>query len=111
MGDVSVKTGTMRRLSSGLLVLEVVLGLLGLSAAPAAAQVQDSIPGVTLGLLYETGYQPALAIQPFSGRLGGETAASQVEAIMARDLRYSDRFEVMDSLPESLVGDEIDYQL
>ncbi len=93
MGDVSVMV----------LALAAVL-----SAAPAAAQVQDSIPGVTLGLLYETGYQPALAIQPFSGRLGGETAASQVEAIMARDLRYSDRFEVMDSLPESLVGDEID---
>ena len=74
------------------------------------AQKTDSIPGVTLGLLYERGYQPALAIQPFSGRLGGETLASQVEGIIARDLRYSDRFEVMDSLPESLVGDEIDYQ-
>ena len=78
---------------------------------PAAAQGPDSIPGVTLGLLYERGYQPALAVQPFSGRLGGEASAPRVEAIMARDLRYSDRFEIMDSLPESLVGDEIDYQL
>ena len=78
---------------------------------PAAAQGPDSIPGVTLGLLYERGYQPAFAVQPFSGRLGGEASAPRVEAIMARDLRYSDRFEIMDSLPESLVGDEIDYQL
>lgn len=78
--------------------------------SPLAAQ-QDSIPGVTLGLLYEAEFQPALAVQPFVGRLGGESVASQVEAIIARDLRYSDRFEVMDSLPSSLVGDEIDYQL
>ena len=69
---------------------------------------QDSIPGVTLGLLYEAEFQPALAVQPFSGRLGGESWAAQVEAIIARALRYSDRFEVMDSLPASLVRDEID---
>ena len=78
--------------------------------SPLTAQ-QDSIPGVTLGLLYEAEFQPALAVQPFLGRLGGESMASRVEAIIARDLRYSDRFEVMDSLPASLVADEIDYQL
>jgi TolB protein len=78
--------------------------------SPLAAQ-QDSIPGVTLGLLYEAEFQPALAVQPFLGRLGGESVASRIEAIIARDLRYSDRFEVMDSLPRSLVGNEIDYQL
>lgn len=95
-------------LGMGLLALVVAVGL---SAVPGAAQERDSIPGVTLGLLYETGFQPALAVQPFFGRLGGEATAPQVEAIMARDLRYSDRFEVMDSLPAALVGDEIDYQL
>ena len=79
-------------------------------ASPLTAQI-DSIPGVTLGLLYEAEFQPALAVQPFSGRLGGETLAPRVEAIIARDLRYSDRFEIMDSLPPSLVRDEIDYQL
>ena len=78
--------------------------------SPLAAQ-QDSIPGVTLGLLYEAEFQPALAVQPFRGRLGGEAVAPRVEAIIARDLRYSDRFEVMDSLPAALVGDEVDYQL
>ncbi len=101
---------------SNLRVSLLVLVAVVLPAVPAvtptsAQQVEDSIPGVTLGLLYETGYQPALAVQPFTGRLGGEALASRVEAIMARDLRYSDRFEIMDSLPESLVGDEIDYQL
>jgi len=77
----------------------------------ARAQVTDSIPGVTLGLLYESSYLPALAIQPFTGRLGGEADAPRVEAIVGRDLRYSDRFNVMDSLPADLVPNEIDYQL
>ncbi len=114
MRDVSVNADVRSRpLVSSLRVSLLALVLAGvvLSGETAAAQVQDSIPGVTLGLLYETGYQPALAVQPFTGRLGGEASAPRVEAIMARDLRYSDRFEIMDSLPESLVGDEIDYQL
>ena len=78
--------------------------------SPLAAQ-QDSIPGVTLGLLYEAEFQPALAVQPFLGRLGGELVAAQVETIIATDLRYSDRFQIMDSLPRSLVAGEVDYQL
>ena len=82
-----------------------------LLTAPAAAQERDSIPGVTLGLVYETAYQPALALKPFTGRFGGAVAATQVEAIIGRDLRYSDRFEILDSLPGSLTGEGIDYQL
>jgi TolB protein len=77
----------------------------------ASAQERDSIPGVTLGLVYETAYSPALALKPFSGRFGGETVAPQVEAIIGRDLRNSDRFAVLDSLPGSLLGEGIDYAL
>ena len=78
----------------GLRVQTLLAGVLAtaLAGAPAAAQQLDSIPGVTLGLLYEAEFQPALAILPFSGRLGGEATASEVQGIMARDLRYSDRF-------------------
>ncbi len=65
------------------LVWVVLLPMVGMSPlalmSPLAAQ-QDSIPGVTLGLLYEAEFQPALAVQPFSGRLGGELLASRVEA-------------------------------
>jgi hypothetical protein len=64
-----------------------------------------------LGLLYETSAPPALAIKPFSSRFGGGGAAPRVEAIIARDLRYSDRFSVMDSLPASLLGEGVDYVL
>lgn len=82
-----------------------------LTALPATAQDRDQIPGVSLGLVYETTYQPALAIKPFTGRFGGGGLASEVEAIVARDLRFSDRFVVMDSIPGGLVGDRIDYSL
>jgi TolB protein len=80
-------------------------------ALPAQAQGRDSIPGVTLGLLYESSYSPALALKPFTGRFGGAGVAPQVEAIVGRDLHNSDRFEVMDSLPASLLGEGVDYAL
>ncbi len=72
---------------------------------------RDSFPGVRLGLIYETSYQPVLAVKPFSSRFGGEGIDSQTEAIIARDLRYSNRFEMLDSLPASLLGEAIDYTL
>ena len=77
----------------------------------ALAQARDSIPGVSLGMVYEAAYAAGLAVKPFSGRFGGEAVAPQVEAIMGRDLRYSDRFQVMDSLPAALLGEGIDYAL
>ena len=79
--------------------------------APTAVAAQDELPGVELGLVYANSYRPALAVQPFTGSFGGEAVAAQVEAIVGRDLRYSDRFEVMDSLPAGLVGSEVDYSL
>jgi TolB protein len=81
-------------------------------AQPADAQQRDTIPGVELGIVYQTAAQPALAVKPFTGRAGGEGVAPRVEAILARDLRFSNRFTVMDSLPASLVGGEgVDYRL
>jgi len=74
-------------------------------------EVRDTFPGVRLGLIYEAGFEPALAIKPFTSRFGGGGAEVQVEAIIARDLRYSDRFSLMDSIPASLVGQGVDYNL
>lgn len=87
------------------------IALLAASSLPVGAQERDSIPGVTLGLIYETAYQPALALKPFTGRFGGAGAAAQVEAIIGRDLRNSDRFQMLDSLPPALTGEGIDYTL
>ena len=83
----------------------------GVDSRAAAAQERDSIPGVTLGLVYETSYRPALALKPFTGRFGGGGLAPRVEAIIGRDLRNADRFEVLDSLPAHLVGEAVDYAL
>ena len=80
----------------------LLVGVLTLGASAASAQERESIPGVSLGLVYENDTQPALAIQPFTGRFGGAGLSSQVEAIIGRDLRNSDRFQVMDSLPAAL---------
>ena len=72
---------------------------MGLLVSSGFAQERDSLPGVSLGLVYENQPQPALAIQPFTGRFGGADLVDDVEVIVGRDLRNSDRFEVMDSTP------------
>jgi TolB protein len=96
--------------------LKILVGLIlllgsGSVDALAGQERVDTFPGVRLGLIYETSYQPVLAIKPFTSRFGGGGVHSQAEAIIARDLRYSDRFEMLDSLPASLVGEGIDYTL
>ena len=91
---------------------ELVL-LFGVGSVERAAgqEREDTFPGVRLGLIYETSYQPVLAIKPFTSRFGGGGVEGQVQAIIGRDLRYSDRFEMLDSLPPSLMGEGIDYTL
>ena len=90
-------------------VVAVAMGVMAIGAS--AAEGQDELPGVSLGLVYANSYLPALAVQPFTGAFGGDVLAPQVEAIVGRDLRNSDRFEVIDSLPDALVGNQVDYAL
>jgi TolB protein len=99
----------LRRVWLGGVFLAALMAVGVLQAAEAAAQ--DELPGVELGLTYANAYVPALAVKPFTGSFGGDAIASQVEAIVGRDLRSSDRFEVMDSLPAGLVGTGVDYTL
>jgi TolB protein len=82
-------------------------------ALPLAAQVpEERFPGVSLELISEGTRALPLAIQPFSGAPGAEGVASRAENIMARDLRNSNRFQVLDSLPAALAGGEgVDYAL
>ncbi len=84
---------------------------LGATLDGVAQQVEERFPGVSLGLSYETRALPTLAIQPFTSGFGDPSQATQVENIVARDLRYSDRFQVMDALPAALVREEVDYAL
>lgn len=90
-----------------------VLVAAALAWAPVlAAQEEDAaIPGVSLGTVYETTYVPPVAVLPVQGRFGGEAEAQGVHEIVVRDLRYSDRFQVIDSLPPALAGRGVDYGL
>ena len=89
----------------------VAWAVMTMGVGASAAEAQDELPGVSLGLVYANSYLPALAVQPFTGAFGGDMLAPQVEAIVGRDLRNSDRFEVIDSLPDALVGSQVDYAL
>lgn len=94
------------------LVRGAVLAVSAVSAAGAAAQDENVIPGVSLGLVYETDYLRPLALMPFFGDgADGHAAAVEAELIVGRDLRNSDRFQIVDSLPASLAGGGVDYEL
>jgi TolB protein len=101
----------MRRLTLRPALAAVALLALGAVQPPALDAQQEELPGVRLGLVYENAYVPALGVQAFGGRLGGEGLAPRVEAIVARDLDYSDRFQVLDSLPVRVSADAVDYSL
>ncbi len=92
-------------------LLATALGVLPMGIGASGVAAQDELPGVSLGLVYANSYLPALAVQPFTGAFGGDMISPQVEAIVGRDLRNSDRFEVIDSLPDALVGSQVDYAL
>jgi len=87
------------------------LWMLGGPAGATAQDVEDRWPGVSLGLTYESRVLPALGIQPFLSEPGMESVARAVEEIVTRDLRYSNRFSVLDAVPAALARDEVDYAL
>ena len=70
-----------------------VVAVLSLLSAPLVAQ--DTL-GVRLGISYTAGTRPGLVILPSAG-------LDSVRAILARDLDYSDRFEVV-TIPASEVS-------
>src|SRR5688572_6995339 len=87
------------------------LALLLAVAAPAAAQEGDTTqlpPGVRLGLIYTPGMAQRLAVRPFSASGPGAVVASQASEIIARDLDFSDRFDIA-ATPAALVSAPITY--
>ncbi len=85
----------------------LLMGVAALFAARLPAlSAQEDFPNVRLGLVYDpNASRPGLAFPPLTARFGGEAAAAPVADILARDLRYSDRFEVVDSLPADMMDD------
>ena len=90
----------------------VALPLSAAAAGVAAQEEEIAIPGVSLGFVYESSYVPPIAVLPFTAAEGDdEGIAAEVQAIVARDLDYSDRFLVLDSLPAGLADDGVRYGL
>lgn len=84
-----------------------------LLAAPAQtrlhAQEEGVVPGVALTLLYENRYVPPIAVLPIRTTGDSPDVGDRVQAILARDLDYSDRFVIVDSLPAVFSDAGIEY--
>ena len=83
----------------------------GLPSAVAGQERDSAIPGVDLHSVIENRYVPPIAIRPFT--VLGEDAglAREIERIIARDLDFSDRFHVRDTLPAEFAGEGVQYAL
>jgi len=75
----------------GLLCFVALLLAVGPRGRPAVAQDTSAIDrGVRIGIIYRSGVRPGLVMLPRTG-----VGLDSVRAIIARDLDYSDRFEVI----------------
>jgi TolB protein len=59
-------------------------------SAPAVLRAQDSAKGVRIGLRYDPGTKPGVAVLPITG-----SAGDSLRAILERDFDYSDRLAVV----------------
>jgi TolB protein len=79
--------------------------LLGMTSPLAAQQDTTGLPtGVRLGMIYQTLKRPVLAMRPVAGAFEVAGAADEVDAILRRDLDYSDRFEIFSTPPQLQEG-------
>ena len=91
-----------------------LLLLLGIGGGPVTAagqEAESAIPGVELHDVIVDRYVFPIAIRPFTVFAGDAGLAREIEGIMARDLRYSDRVQVRDSLPAEFAGEGVQYAL
>ena len=86
--------------NSSLLTRSVMAALIAALVAATGARGQDP-DEVRIGLTYQPGYVPALAVAPVKAAPGLEQVAREAEEILRRDLDYSDRFEMIET-PEGL---------
>jgi TolB protein len=87
-----------------------LLALLALSGGGSQALAQED-EGVRLGITYRPGYVPALAITDIDAEAPFAAVAAAIDSVIARDLDYSDRFEIL-PVPDSLrIGSAVNYGL
>jgi TolB protein len=75
--------------------------------APAAGQDQPG--GIRLGAPYNVN-RPLLAVRPFTGAPGIAEAVDSVTQIVQRNLRFSNRYVILEPIPQQLrTGGTVDY--
>jgi TolB protein len=75
--------------------------------APAAAQDQPA--GIRLGAPYNV-QRPLMAVRPFAGPAPIAEAVDSVSRIIQRDLRFSNRYNMLDAVPSNLASGTVDYR-
>jgi TolB protein len=98
------------RLGRALLLLATA-GIVWPTGAAWGQEPEERFPGVSLELVSEGIRALPFAIQPFTAPPAAMDLARRAENIAARNLRYSNRFQVLDSLPAALSrsGPDVDY--
>ncbi len=87
------------------------LGVVLLLALPAGALSGQDPADVRLGITYQPGYLPALAMPPVKAGPGLESLAARIDTILRRDLDFSDRFEILEVSDSLGVGSSVNYAL
>jgi TolB protein len=87
----------MHRKLAGTLFLTAVAALL--PAVPV--QAQDQPAGIRLGAPYNV-QRPLLAVRPFAGAPQIASAVDSVTQIIQRDLRFSNRYSILEPIPQQL---------
>ncbi|HUF50836.1 MAG TPA: hypothetical protein VMN60_08390 [Longimicrobiales bacterium] len=87
-------------------LLRTSLALL-VCAAPAAAQ--DRPTGIRVSGEYDVRQRPVIAVRPFAGASPIAEAIDSITRIVQRDLHYSDRYNMLDAVPEVLRAGDVDY--
>jgi TolB protein len=84
----------------------LTLGALCALAAPLAAQ--DRPTGIKVEGIYDVRQRPVLAVRPFAGAGPIAEVIDSMTTIVARDLRFSDRYNMIDQIPQELRTGEVD---
>ena len=84
--------------------------LTSLLVFPALASAQDP-EGVRLGLLYQPEYQPGFVVLPFTATGAAASAAPAIQTVIARDLEYSDRFQLRTATDAGAPGQPLNLAL
>ncbi|MFO7892787.1 MAG: hypothetical protein R6U63_03545 [Longimicrobiales bacterium] len=100
----------MKRFSTATFAFFASFAMIFAAFAPSRAQEPDTTmpSGVRLRLVYQTEYRDRVAVQPFTGQ-GLGRAQEEVHRIIRRDLDYSDRFEMLHTIPVALQEGTADY--